>query len=207
MDTPNSSAEAWPTDAAPRRWVAALFEKMSRMWGNAFLDKWRDTDLEGVMLEWGRGLKKLSTAELKAGVDALMLQKFPPSLPEFYALCKARRFIEAATQGALLPDQTQADPERVEQNLVAMRRVSAAFRQAKEPSAEWAFRLLLRGATASGAALASEPVRIAYDAICSSAGRRAMENASAEDREAFTELYRACVDGASNAGQRPWETP
>lgn len=207
MGTSNSSADLWPSDAAPRHWVAALFEKMSNMWGNAFLDKWRDTNLEGVMIEWGKGLRKLSTAELKAGVDALMTQKFPPSLPEFYALCKARRFVEAATQTALLTDQTKADPARVKANLDAIRRVSAAFRQQKEPSAEWAFRLLLRGATASGNAIGSEAVKCAYDAICSSAGRRAVENASDEDREAFTELYRQCVEGARNAGQRLWETP
>lgn len=207
MGTSNSSADVWPSDAAPRHWVAALFEKMSRMWGNSFLDKWRDTDLEGVMVEWGKGLRKLSTAELKSGVDALMTQKFPPSLPEFYSLCKARRFVEAATQSALITDQTKADPVRVKANLESIRRISAAFRQQKEPSAEWAFRLLMRGATASGNAIGAEAVKCAYDAICSSAGRRAVENASDEDRDAFAELYRQCVDGARDSGQRLWETP
>lgn len=207
MGTSNSSADLWPSDAAPRHWVAALFEKMSRMWGNSFLDKWRDTNLEGVMVEWGKGLRKLSTAELKAGVDALMTQKFPPSLPEFYALCKARRFVEAATQGTLITDQTKADPAKVEANLAAIRRVRAAFTQAKEPSAVWAFRLLLKGHTASHNALGSAAVKCAYDAICSSAGRRAVENASDDDRESFAELYRQCVEGARDAGQRIWETP
>lgn len=207
MGTSSSSADLWPQDAAPRHWVAALFEKMSRMWGNTFLDKWRDTDLDGVMIEWGKGLRKLSNAELKAGVETLMMQKFPPSLPEFYALCKARRFVEAATQSALLPDQTKADPTNVEKNLSGMRRIAAAFKQAKEPSAEWAFRLLQRGSSASGGSLSSSAVKCAYDAICSSAGRRAVENASEEDRETFTELYRSCVEGARNAGQHLWETP
>lgn len=207
MGTQNSSADLWPADAAPRHWVAALFEKMTRMWGNTFLDKWRDVDLEGVMVEWGKGLRKLSTAELKAGVDALMTMKFPPSLPEFYALCKARRLVEAATESVKLTDQTKADPARVKANLEAIRNVSAAFRQQKEPSAKWAFRLLIRGAAPSGAALGSEAIRCAYDAICSSAGRRAVENASEQDREAFSELYRACVEGARTSGQRLWETP
>ena len=207
MGTSSSSAEQWPQDAAPRHWVAALFEKMSRMWGNTFLDKWRDTDLEGVMVEWGRGLRALSTPELKAGVGALMTQKYPPSLPEFYALCKARRFAEAATQSALLTDQTKADPSNVEKNLAGMRRIASAFKQAKEPSAEWAFRLLQRGATASGGELSSSAVKCAYDAICSSAGRLAVENASDEDRETFEELYRSCIEGARSSGQRLWETP
>ncbi|TDV06042.1 hypothetical protein [Paraburkholderia caballeronis] len=207
MGTSNSSADLWPQDAAPRHWVAALFEKMARMWGNTFLDKWRDTDLEGVMVEWGKGLRKLSTSELKAGVDALLTLKFPPNLPEFYALCKARRLVEAATETVKLNDQTRADPERVEQCLAGMRRVSAAFTQAKEPTAEWAFRLLIRGGTPSGALLSASVVKCAYDAICSSAGRRAVENASGEDRETFSDLYRSCVEGARNAGQRLWETP
>jgi hypothetical protein len=207
MGTQNSSAEQWPQDAIPRKWVATLFEKMARMWGNTFLDKWRDTDLEGVMVEWGRGLRKLSNAELKAGVDGLMSAKFPPSLPEFYASCKARRLVETATHAAMLTDQTKADPERVEANLARMRRISAAFRQAKEPTAEWAFRLLIRGAAASGGELSAEAVKCAYDAICSSAGRRVVENANDEDREAFDELRRSCVEGAQNVGQRLWETP
>lgn len=207
MGTSSSSADLWPQDAAPRHWVAALFEKMSRMWGNTFLDKWRDTDLEGVMVEWGKGLRKLSTSELKAGVDALMTQKFPPSLPEFYALCKARRLVEAATQNALLTDQTKADPQNVEKNLAGMRRIAAAFKQVKEPSAEWAFRLLQRGASASGGGLSSYAVKCAYDAICSSAGRRAVENATGDDREVFAELYRSCVEGARSSGQPLWETP
>src|SRR6185312_2305479 len=91
MSTQNSSAEPWPQDAAPERWVAALFEKMLRMWGNRFLDQWRDTDLAGVKIEWGKGLRKLSNAELKSGVDALMTLKFAPTLPEFYGLCKQMR--------------------------------------------------------------------------------------------------------------------
>lgn len=207
MDMPSSSAELWPQDGVPEHWVTELFRRMGRMWGNVFLDKWPEEDLRGVKIEWARGLRKLSSAELKSGVDALLTQKFPPSLPEFFALCKSRRFVEAATQGTLITDQAKADPVKVEANLAAIRRVRAAFAQAKEPSAVWAFRLLLRGHTASHNALGSAAVKCAYDAICSSAGRRAVENASEPDREAFTELYRQCVEGARDSGQRLWETP
>lgn len=206
MSTPNSSAEPWPQDAAPERWVATLFEKMLRMWGNRFLDQWRDTDLAGVKIEWGKALRKLSNAELKAGVDSMLTLKFPPTLPEFYGLCKQMRLHEVPKRD-LLTDQTRADPTTVEHNLESMRRVSAAFMQAKEPSAEWAFRLLMRGATASGGALGPDGVKCAYDAIVSSAGRRAVENCSDEDRESFTSLYQACVRGAREAGQSLWETP
>ncbi|MEM5294222.1 hypothetical protein VSR82_07750 [Burkholderia sp. JPY481] len=198
--------EAWPQDGVPESWVTELFRRMGRMWGNAFLEKWPQDDLRGVKIEWARGLRKLSTAELKAGVDALMRLKFPPSLPEFYGLCKQMRLVELPKAQAVT-DQTKADAATVESNLERMRRINSAFTQAKEPTAEWAFRLLIRGATASGGKLGYEAVRCAYDAVVSSAGRRVVENCADEDREAFTELYQSCVDGARAAGQPLWETP
>lgn len=207
MGTSSSSAEQWPQDAAPRHWVAALFEKMTRMWGNTFLDKWRDVDLEGVMQEWGRGLKKLSNAELKAGVDGLMMQKFPPSLPEFFASCKMRRLVEVAQQPILI-DQRKADPNEVQANLKRMREALAPLAHRAEPNAEWAYRLLMRAQSDSGAALSYEVVRCASDAISSSAGRKVIEECIDPALRAEYETIRThVVDSYRARGKKLWETP
>lgn len=213
MSTPNALDDSsgkvppfWPQDAVPEHWITELFKRMHRLWGNTFVDKWRDVEMAGMKIEWAKALKKLSSTELKAGVDALLTLKFPPSLPEFYGLCKQMRLVEPPPSKALT-NQTKANPEMVEANLARMRAVRAAFMQQKEPNAEWAFRLLLRGATASGGAIGPDAVKCAYDAIVSSAGRRAIENCSDADRADFETLYRECVEGARSSGQPLWETP
>jgi hypothetical protein len=207
MGTSNSSADLWPQDAAPRHWVNALFEKMTRMWGNSFLDKWRDVDLEGVMQEWGKGLRKLSSAELKAGVDSLITLKYSPSLPEFYGLCKQMRLHEMPRAEALT-DQTRADPNVVAENMAKMRAIMAPLMQPREITAEWAFKLLMRGETASGKGLSHEAIRCASDAITSTAGRKAVENCADPELRSEYQTIRDEIVRAYRAANKPlWETP
>lgn len=206
MGISSSSAEQWPQDAAPRHWVAALFEKMTRMWGNTFLDRWRDVDLEGVMQEWGKGLKKLSSAELKAGVDGLMMQKYPPSLPEFYGLCKQMRLHEMPRAEALT-DQTRADVHVVGEQMAKMRAIMAPLTQPREITAEWAYKLLMRGETGSGKPLAYEAIRCASDAITSSAGRRVVEECADPELKVEYQTIRDEIVRAYRAANKPlWET-
>jgi hypothetical protein len=207
MSTPNSSAESWPQDAAPEKWVAALFAKMHRMWGNSFLDKWRDVDLAGVKVEWGKGLRKLSNAELKAGVDALLTLKYVPNLPEFYGLCKQMRLHEMPRPDALT-DQTKADVHIVGEQMAKMRAIMAPLMQPKEPTAEWAFKLLMRGESSSGKALSYESIRGASDAIRSSAGRKVIEDcADAELKAEYQTIRNGVIEGYRAAGKKLWETP
>lgn len=207
MSTPNSSAEPWPQDAAPERWVAALFEKMLRMWGNRFLDQWRDTDLAGVKSEWGKGLRKLSNAELKAGVDSLITLKFAPTLPEFYGLCKQVRLHEMPRSDALT-DQTKADVHIVGEQMAKIRANMAPLMQPKEPTAEWAYKLLMRGESASGKALSYESIRGASDAISSTAGRKVIDGCvDAELKAEYQTIRTHVVDSYRARGLRLWETP
>jgi hypothetical protein len=198
------TASTWPQNAAPEHWVSSLFEKMARTWGSRFLDQWRDMDLQGVKEEWGKALAKLSNAELKAGVGALITLKYPPSLPEFYALCKQTRLHEAPRQESLT-DQTRADPRVVAENMALIRPMIAKILNRK-PSAEWAFKLLARGTSASGLPLTHEVRRCATDAVLSSAGRLFMETASEEDRELYALMHYEIVTKARATGHH-WETP
>ncbi|EIF30944.1 hypothetical protein BCh11DRAFT_06456 [Burkholderia sp. Ch1-1] len=213
MSTPAALAEppaqqqsAWPKDAVPEHWITELFKRMHRMWGNAFLDKWRDVEMDGLKTEWAKALKKLSSTELKAGVDALLTLKFPPSLPEFYGLCKQMRLHEMPRAEALT-DQTRADAGTVHANVSRMREALGPMQRSPEPTAEWAYRLLMRGESASGKQLTFEVIRCASDAISSSAGRKVVEDCTDDfQRENYRTIREAVIDGYRASNKPLWET-
>ncbi|RWA55317.1 hypothetical protein AU476_07355 [Cupriavidus sp. UYMSc13B] len=74
----------------------SLFALMSGTYGSKFADLWRGTDLAAVRRLWGRKLATLSRDELRRGSDALMGRPFPPTLPEFVALCRPGINVDAA---------------------------------------------------------------------------------------------------------------
>lgn len=84
--TPAKSAD-WPDGAVPESWIDSLFAKMLAFYGSKFSDLWRGADLQQVRRTWGCELSTLTRQELKQGVEALRSRPFPPTLPEFVALC------------------------------------------------------------------------------------------------------------------------
>lgn len=86
----------WPADAIPQAWVEKLFGRMSAMYGSKFADLWRGTDLQQVQRVWGQELGSLSNDELRDGVAGLRNRPFPPTLPEFVALCRRPINVDAA---------------------------------------------------------------------------------------------------------------
>lgn len=99
----------WPEDAVPEAWIDSLFARMSGMYGSKFADMWRGTDLTVVRKLWGTELNHLSRDELKAGVEALRTRLFPPTLPEFLALCKPPVNYDAALYEATQQLRLRAD--------------------------------------------------------------------------------------------------
>ncbi|KWF29895.1 hypothetical protein [Burkholderia pseudomultivorans] len=159
----------WPLDALPQHWVEALFSKMAAFYGSRFASMWNGVNVSEVQRAWAIELGKLSRDQLKAGSDNLTALPKPPTLPEFVALCRQARSEQAASTMPRLADERPADRATVEANLGAIRRVQERVMR-REPTAEWAFKLLMRGKSASGAALPAEVVRCARDAVVSSAG-------------------------------------
>lgn len=76
------------TDPLPMAWIEKLFERMISLYGNKFLDMWRDINLQSVKQTWAYELGKLSRDEIARGATALSNQEWPPSLPQFIKLCK-----------------------------------------------------------------------------------------------------------------------
>ncbi len=66
----------------------SVFKVMSGKYGARFADAWRCVDMKIVKREWNRDLRKLSQVQIVRGLRLLEECKFPPTLPEFMALCK-----------------------------------------------------------------------------------------------------------------------
>jgi hypothetical protein len=77
--------------ALPERWIDKIFGRMEAMYGSLFLERWKGTDLIEVKRVWCESLASFSdnpecfTAALKALLDE---HQWPPTLPEFVALCR-----------------------------------------------------------------------------------------------------------------------
>ncbi|MCA7962518.1 hypothetical protein LGM54_06070 [Burkholderia cenocepacia] len=183
----------WPLDALPQHWVEALFSKMAAFYGSRFASMWSGVNVVEVQRAWAIELGKLSRDQLKAGSDNLTALPKPPTLPEFVSLCRQARSEQAASTTPRLADERPADRATVEANLGAIRRVQERVMR-REPTAEWAFKLLMRGKSASGAALPSEVVRCARDAIVSSAGGKVVNVCqNAEQRREYQAIREAAL--------------
>lgn len=211
MSTPTQSPDladpGWPVTAIPQRWVEALFSTMSATYGARFADLWRGTDLSRVKRHWGVELSKLTSAQMKAGRENLMQLVKAPTCPEFIAHCKQARMEAAAGTAFQLEHTPKTSPEEAARNLGFVRSAISKLRS-PAPTAEWAYRLLIRGKSASGNELPHEVVRCATDAISSSAGRRVVDEcADPELRDTYATIRAGVIEGYRNAGKPLWETP
>lgn len=92
----------WPAKAVPESWIDSLFLRMSSSYGSKFADLWRGTDLVLVRKHWGTELASLSRDELRNGYETLRTRPFPPTLPEFIALCQPPVNVDAALSEAVV---------------------------------------------------------------------------------------------------------
>jgi hypothetical protein len=205
--SPQQPSPAWPVNAIPQRWVEALFEKMTAFYGARFADLWRGADVNVVKRAWGVELAKLSAAQMKAGSENLALIGKAPTLPEFVAHCKQCRVEAAAHVQPQLENMPAMTPEQAAENMTLLNRTLGRMQQAPA-SAEWAFRLILRGKSASGKPLPFAVAKCATDAITSSAGRAVVEECTdPELKQQYADIRQTVVDNYRMRGQRLWETP
>ncbi|WP_186019915.1 hypothetical protein [Burkholderia gladioli] len=195
----------WPATAVPQRWVEALFDAMAGNYGARFADLWRGTDIAKVKRNWGVEISKLSREQLKAGRENLSALLKPPTCPEFLAHARSCRAVEAASTSPQLTHEPRASAETVESNLERMRQVQKPLAQQAPVTAEWAYKLLIRGASQSGRPLTAGVLRCVTDAITSPAGRRVIEECP---NQALAEEYRVIrdtiVDNYRATGLRLW---
>lgn len=85
----------------PREWVKKLIVKMIARYGTLFTDRYGGLSRDELADEWGQELAGYTGEELARGLDGLKGCKFPPTLPEFQALCRPPIDAEAAFHEAL----------------------------------------------------------------------------------------------------------
>ena len=127
--------------ALPLPWVDRIFEKLALVYGQAFLARWRDLDLDAVKADWAH---ELAGFEQHPQAIAHALQSLPPEKPP-----TVLQFRELARRAPLpeLPrlESPPADAGRVAAELAKLATVRTTAAQAVDHRA-WARRILDRKA-------------------------------------------------------------
>lgn len=144
----------------PTAWVDRIFDKLTLIYGQSFLRRWSDIDLNAVKSDWAHELDGF-TQHPKA--IAWALQNLPPEKPptvlEFRALARKSPPDELPRLEA-----PKADPDRVAAELAKLGPIRM---EAKVDGKEWARRILSR--YEAGERLTPITVRFAKEAIRSQA--------------------------------------
>lgn len=107
-------------------WIGRIFGRMEDFYGARFLDAWRGTDLARVKATWAEKLAGFADTPERIGfaLNALEHHKFPPTLPEFLALCRSAPapFRPALPEPQIDPDVAAARAHQAQEQAVkAMR--------------------------------------------------------------------------------------
>lgn len=89
------SSTALP-NALPEAWAERIFQRMEDRYGSLWVDRYGAFPRERIKRAWAEDLADMSKDELARGVSACRDAKFPPTLPEFRALCRPPLDYEAA---------------------------------------------------------------------------------------------------------------
>jgi hypothetical protein len=122
----------------PLPWVDRIFEKLTLTYGNAFLNRWREIDLNAVKSDWMHELAGFENAPEAIKYGLQHLPEKPPTVLEFRSICRLAPEVE-------LPrlSEPQADPVLVRQNLDKWGELKKTLVNAPKDCREWA-RVLIR---------------------------------------------------------------
>lgn len=112
--------------ALPEAWIEKVFSRMEGLYGSLFLDRWKNSDMANVRRVWAEELAGFQDQPEMIGhaLKALSNAPFPPTLPEFLALCRAApRPQRIAIEGPQLSADEQR--ERAEKMAAAAKKPAA----------------------------------------------------------------------------------
>lgn len=120
IDVDSIRAQASPRAAADEN-ATSVFKVLHGFYGNLFLSKFASGQVdnsgadEGVTSAkgiWAHGLRKYSAGVVKAALNQCLTDhpKFPPSLPEFVALCAAHQPRQTYAEENNLPRLAAPEP-------------------------------------------------------------------------------------------------
>ena len=126
----------------PSPWVDKIFEKLTLVYGQQFLARWRDVDLELVKSDWAR---ELGGFEKKPEAIAYALQNLDAEKPPTVLVFRATALRSPAAVLARLPEPS-ADPERMAAELAKFASIRTAATGSGYDHKAWARRLKARHA-------------------------------------------------------------
>lgn len=150
----------------PKPWVDRIFEKLTLVYGHAFLARWRDLDMDAVKADWAQELDGFDAHPESIGYALRYLPEKPPSVVEFRALCR-----RAPLPSLPRLDSPCADPERMAAEVERARKAAKLAPQQRGDGKDWARCVL--AAVGRGEKRSPNSVRIARDAL-----RRELADAS-----------------------------
>ncbi len=168
----------------PSAWIERIFGRMEALYGSAFLDRWKHSDIDNVRRVWAEELAGFADhpEAIAHALKALTSKPTPPSLPEFLDLCRQapRQFAPALEAPRLSPSE---QAERAEA-------ISAAFgRSADFDYLAWARRPASTLAMHAICAAAQSDVRfrriiadLQAQGVCDDGGRLLQRWSSADGR-------------------------
>ena len=148
---------------------AWLWRKMAAIYGARFLDMWRDVDARDVQAMWTEGLRAadITREALMRGLSKLYHTKYPPTLPEFIALCAAEPAMYQQNALALTNEANRTPPEEARAQLAKIREMAGtALRERGAPAGgdvRWAYRVLQRAT--DGKPVTAQQLAFAREAI------------------------------------------
>lgn len=128
-----------PSTALPNVWIDRLFDRLAALYGRHWFDLWADVPMADVKDAWAEAIGNASGEAIRRALEHCAVHnKFPPTAPEFAALC--RGFRPTPSSVGTLP--APRDPkEEIAEN---MRREIAKLREAgrKRDPKDWARQIL-----------------------------------------------------------------
>ena len=105
----NATSPANPS-ALPSAWIDRLFARFHAMYGKHWLDLWGGAPMADVKAVWAEDLSGVSGEQIRRALDHCKGNaKFPPTCPEFVALC--RQFRDTPSTTLYLPAPRGELPE------------------------------------------------------------------------------------------------
>lgn len=139
----------------PVAWTDRIFDKLTLVYGQSFLRRWADIDINAVKSDWAHELAGFAQhpRAIAYALEHLPAER-PPTVLEFRAV--ARKCPADETQRLPAP---KADPERVARELAKL----APIRQTEQKASrtEWAHRIIAK--QAAGAKVTPTVMRMAQE--------------------------------------------
>ena len=147
-----------PLTRLPDHWVESLLARMLAIYGQKFRSQWADVPAESMRETWAVALGRFDGERIKWALDQMIATcPWPPTLPEFAALCRQAPRDEPAKLPAPEVPPSVIEARQAEAQAIAARVAGNV------PGKAWAHKL--RARYLSGERLMMAQVSLASDAL------------------------------------------